>query len=354
MKPEGMAEPPWRRGRTKRNKAREQRSAELQRLRHEVEGLEFTLKRLQTIRGRVESKCSSKHGFRKDSVWKEACHRQLEGQLRVERENMHLMKNLEREKQLVKRLKNLLGMRPALWNMVYPEARKLSRRIDFPLGGMKHMADLIFQELASGLRLSIGTWRKWMKLFKLPMGESLLHGINGRRAEAFGCNIVPFGMDETGNAWWQYWNNYRGQMYEDNVVIETFGFEITDRKANVTATFYQQQILRHHIEGDRVVIVWDGYMEPFLFKGERIRDVYYRKASYVLITPKMRGGEICTTVSTCETMMPHFLDPKLSKDPTVKALTEFIVSSMPSDILTSNEIVENLLLDQALRHRHDS
>ncbi|KAK1939909.1 hypothetical protein P3T76_008232 [Phytophthora citrophthora] len=359
QEPEEMAEPPRRRGRTKRNKAREQRSAELQRLRHEVEDLEFTLKRLQTIRGRVESKCSSKHGFRKDSVWKEACHRQLERRLRVERENMHLMKNLEREKQLVKRLKNLLDMRPALWNMVYPEARKLSRRIDIPPGGMKHMADLIFQELASGVEIVYRNVEKMDEairplLEKLPMGEPLLREINGRRAEAFGCNIVPFGMDETGNAWWQYWNNYRGQMNEDNVVTETFGFEITDRKANVTATFYQQQILRRHIEGDRVVIVWDGYMEPFLFKGERIRDVYYREASYVLITPKMRGGEICTTVSTCETMMPHFLDPKLSKDPTVEALTEFIVSSMPSDILTSNEIVENLLLDQALRHRHDS
>eukprot|EP00644_Phytophthora_capsici_P001516 jgi/Phyca11/104988/e_gw1.10.258.1 len=336
----------------KQNKAREQRN-ELQRLRHEVENLEFTLTRLQTIRGNLKG--DSKDGFRGHSVWREACRRQLERRLRVERENRHLTKSLEREKQLVKSLKNLLDMKPALWNMVYPEARKLSRRIDIPPGGMKHMADLIFEQLASGVELVYQNVEKTDEavrplLAKLPMGEPLLREINGKRAEAFGCNILPFGMAETGTAWWKYWNNYRGQMNEDNVVKETFGFEITDRKANITATFYQQQILKRHIEGDRVVIVWDGYMEPFLFKGKRIRDVYYRERSYVLIKPQVRGGEICTTVSTCETMMPHFLDPKLSKDPTVKALTKFVVSSLSCDILTSHEVVESLLLDQALRN----
>ncbi|KAL3672743.1 hypothetical protein V7S43_002035 [Phytophthora oleae] len=356
---EGMAKHPRQRDRIKHNKAREERNAELQRLRHEVGDLEFTLKRLQTIRGRGKSNYLPKDGFREGSAWREACHRQLERRLRVERENMHLVKSVEKEKQLIKSLKNLLDMRPALWNMVYPEARKLSRRIDIPPGGMKHMADLIFQELASGVEIVYRNVEKMDEairplLAKLPMGEPLLREINGKRAETFGCNIVPFGMAETGNAWWQYWNSYRGQINEDNVVTETFGLEITDGKANITATFYQQQILRRHVEGERVVIVWDGYMEPFLFKGKRIRDVYYREGSYVLIKPEVRGGETCTTVFTGETIMPHFLNPKLSKDPTVEALTKFVVSSMSSEILTSNEVVESLLLDQALQNRRYS
>ncbi|OWZ20985.1 hypothetical protein PHMEG_0004532 [Phytophthora megakarya] len=253
-------------------------------------------------------------------------------------------------------MENLLEMRPALWNMMKPGARKRSRRIDVPPGEMKHMAELIFQQLSLGVNVAyhnveIVDNAVSSILEKLPPGEPLLRSINGKRAEAFASNIVPFGMVETSNAWWQYWSNHRGQVNSDDVVTESFGLEIIDAKTNVSATFYIQQILRRHVEDHRIVFVWSGYIEPFLFKGNRIRGVYYNEHSYVLIKPRTCEGEAITTLSSCETMTPQFLDPELRKDSTVVELTKFLVSSMPSDILTWNEVVENLLLDQMLQRR---
>ncbi|KAE9020649.1 hypothetical protein PR003_g14223 [Phytophthora rubi] len=354
--PRHQSEP---RGRRKKNynqnKARQERHAELVKLRGEVENLEFTLKRLETIRGK---RCSGSLGHKGKetngkSAWKEACVRQLKRRLRAERENMHLRKCIEKDKQLVKSMQNLLVTRPALWNMVYPGTRQHTRRIEIPTGYMREMADLIFDELAVGVEASYreveGLDRAVSPLLAcLPTCEPLLrHAINGRRIEAFCYNDVPFGMTETGNAWWRYWNSYRGEVDSvDDVVTESFGWEISDA-ANTSATFYVQQILRRHVENHRTVFVWNGYFEPFLFKGKRIRGVYYREQSYVLIKPITQGKEESSRVSSCEMITPYILEPSMDNDPTVAAVTKFVVSSMSSDIITWNEMVESLLLDQA-------
>lgn len=105
-------------------------------LREEVQDLEFTLKRLQTIRGGRSSwgTASSEKEMEAGTgtVWKDACARQLDRRLRAERENMHLMKSVEKDKQFVKSMQNLLGVRPALWNMAYPGTRKCTKRIEIP------------------------------------------------------------------------------------------------------------------------------------------------------------------------------------------------------------------------------
>ncbi|EGZ09764.1 hypothetical protein PHYSODRAFT_413604, partial [Phytophthora sojae] len=335
------------------NKAREERHAEILQLRSEVEDLEFTLKRLQTIIGCMRGSSRTQEKTDKKLVWKDACIRQLERRLRAERENRHLMKGVEKDKQFVKSMQKLLDTRPALWNMVYPGICQRTRRIEIPAGYMKEMADLIFVELAAGVeafyREVEGLERAVSSLLtRLPAGEPLLRdAIIGRRLEAFCYNDVPFGVAETGDAWWRYWNSYRGEVDSvDDVVTESFGWEIGDA-ANTSVRFYVQQILRRHVEDDRIVFVWNGYFEPFMFKGKRIRGVYYREQSYVLIKPQVYDGGVCSRISSCEMITPYFLEPSMINDPTVAAVTKFVVSSMSSDIISWNEMVEGLLLDQA-------
>ncbi|KAG6595721.1 ABC Superfamily [Phytophthora cinnamomi] len=139
------------------NKAREQRQAELVELRAEVEDLQFTLKRLEEIvdcaRGPGRKQEKEKKTDRK-SVWKDACVRQLQRRLGVEREKRHLMKRVEKEKGFIKNMQKLLATRPAMWEMAYPGTRKHTRRIEIPAGYMREMADFIFDELAAGVEAS--------------------------------------------------------------------------------------------------------------------------------------------------------------------------------------------------------
>ncbi|GMF52303.1 unnamed protein product [Phytophthora fragariaefolia] len=360
-----------RRRRTKKNynhnKAREEFHAELVRLRAEVENLEFTLERLRTIRGE-ECLRSSEHTEKElqnkgESVWRHTCARQLEQRLRAEREHIHLVQSVERERQFIKKMQRHLNVQPALRNMVCPGTSKVTKRIEIPRGYIKDIADLIFSELSAGVE---ATYRQ-VEHMDSAIEPLLLHsttcepivrgGCKEKRVEVFDRTIMPFGLSQTGDAWWKHWHNFRGQRAEDNpenVVTESFGFEITDVETNTFATFYVQQILWRHIGKNRIVFVWNSYSEPLVFKKKRISGVYYSEQSYVLIKSSDEAADgMSTYISSYLSITPHYLDPRLAKDTITMALTKFLMSSMPSEIMTQNEIVESLLLDQTLRRRRD-
>ncbi|KAG7384390.1 hypothetical protein PHYPSEUDO_002651 [Phytophthora pseudosyringae] len=326
------------------NKARNERRFKLLELRDEVSELEMKLKQLQIIRNeRLVDRPMTDRGL-----------------LRV-----MLKKSCEREMQVVEGLTRLLYKHPSQRDIVYLGENVRTRRIEIPTGCLKHMAALIFDELWTGVENSYRVVEVVVEVNSpVPMNQVtqkplLRDAMNGMCMEVFDHHILPFNMRETVDAWWKYWNNYRGQHSEANVgnaVTESFGLEFTDVLASTTATFYVQQILRRYIEGDRTVIIWNAYIEPFMFENERVNGVYFLEQSHVLIKPVGRSSTdpedtVSTRMSTCEIVTPHFLEPTLKHDPKMAALTDFVVNSLSSNIMMRNEKVEDLLLDQML-HRH--
>ncbi|ETI40712.1 hypothetical protein F443_13948 [Phytophthora nicotianae P1569] len=352
------------------NKARNERRFQLIELRDEVKELEMKLKQLQIIRikkkptGAQHKKYRSNHtkSTGMSAVWKEFCFRQLEQRLRAERENIHLKKSCEREMEVVKGLRKLLYRHPSQRDIMYLGENTRTRRIDIPTGSLKQMAALIFDELSTGVENSYRIAEVVIEInspvptHKVTQKPLLRDAMNGMRMEVFDHHILPFDMRATGDAWWKHWHNYRGQSCEaGNVVAESFGLEFTDVMANTTATFYVQQILHRHVEDHRTVIVWNAYIEPFMFENERVSGVYFLEQSHVIIKPddqySSSEGAVPTRMSTCEIISPHFLDPKLKEDPKITALTDFVASSLSSNIMMRNEKIEDMLLDQSLRQR---
>lgn len=140
-----------------------------------------------------------------------------------------------------------------------------------------------------------------------------------------------------------------------NIVTESFGLEMNDLKSNVSATSYGQQILRRYVEEDRIVLVWNAYIEPFVFENEPVSGVYILEQSHVLIKPEdPEDGECSTSMSTCYVITPHYLNPTLKDDAKTSTLIDFLVSALSSNIRARNETVENLLLDRALQKHHNS
>ncbi|OWZ10907.1 hypothetical protein PHMEG_00016159 [Phytophthora megakarya] len=353
------------------NKARDERRFQLVALQQQVTDLEFTLKRLQTIRAKRPTRFQHSNRYNNTGVprvWQDICTRQIRRRVEAERENMRLKEQYEKENQLVKSFQKLLHKRRALSMDAEPQATKQTRRTDIPPGYIERMTALIFKELAAGVKMCYSKVESAFETNRaVPMNlvghSSLLDkgiAMKGMEQRFYDKRTMPFDMRAAGAAWWENWHNYRGRRFQDitaNEITESFGLEMNDFKTNTSATAYAQQISCRHIEDDRIVYVWDSYIEPFGFANEPIDGVYFLEQNYVLIQPEdwsseraCRGNNVCSTrVSTCYVITPHFMDSNLKEDAKTGTLISFLVSALSTNIMALSAMVETLLLDQALQ-----
>ncbi|POM75290.1 M96 mating-specific protein family [Phytophthora palmivora] len=290
------------------NKARNERRFELACLRKEVKDLEMTLKQLQSMQGENKISTGVKRprpvaklprpvtpGSGMSAVWEQICTHQLERRLRVERENIHLKMMYKSQVQVAKSIERLLQKRLALQDTTYSEISKHTSRIEVPQGNTTDADQKIFEELSMGVEES---YQGVDDVFEahdperthLPTREPVLRdSVNGKYMELFDNKIMPFDLRSTGDAWWRRWHNYKGHCAHENgpnnTIVEKFGLEMKDVKTRTTATFYVQQILRRHVEDDRIVIVWHAHIKPLEFEKKIANGVHYLEKGYVLIKP---------------------------------------------------------------------
>lgn len=266
--------------------------------------------------------------------------------------------------QVAKSIEKLLQKRLALQESTYSEVSKHTSRIEVPQGYNTEENQKIFEELSTGVEAS---YREVEAVFdehypgrtQLPTKEPLLRdSVNGKYMELFDNKIMPFDMRSTGDAWWRRWHNYKGHCAHENgpnnTIVEKFGLEMKDVKTRTTATFYVQQILKRHVEERRIVIVWHAHIKPLEFEKKPANGVHYLEKGYVLIKPHitetpMEQDEAATRVMTCYIITPHLSNRKLRTDARTTALTDFVLSATSANISMSNEMIENLLVDRAMK-----
>ncbi|KAG6957537.1 hypothetical protein JG688_00010928 [Phytophthora aleatoria] len=193
-------------------------------------------------------------------------------------------------------------------------------------------------------------------------------GVNGMYLEIFANKMLPFGMHATGEAVWQHFKGtdipYRwfhsksaGSIEStEDTMVESFGMDMYDAKSNTKAEFNVKQILRRYVEEDRVVVVWRSHIMPLEFSNKRFAGIHFQEKGYVVIKPRAHSDNSSddddfTLVQTCYIITPDLSDQSLNDDAKTGALTEFVLSSTASNISASHEMIENVLLDQALRQR---
>ncbi|KAE9127439.1 hypothetical protein PF010_g4905 [Phytophthora fragariae] len=142
----------------------------------------------------------------------------------------------------------------------------------------------------------------------------------------------------------------------EDTMVECFGMEMFDAKSKTTAEFNVKQILRRYVEEDRVVVVWRSHIEPLEFSNKRFAGIHFQEKGYVVIKPRAHNYDSAdnddfTLVQTCYIITPDLSDQTLNEDAKTGALTEFVLSSTAANISASNEMIENVLLDQALQQR---
>jgi hypothetical protein len=133
----------------------------------------------------------------------------------------------------------------------------------------------------------------------------------------------------------------------DDMIVESFGLELVGSR-NTKADLHVRQILRKFVESDRVVIAWRVYCEPIEVSTERTDGIRLLEKGYTVIK-KVRGDiDSHSLVQTCYIIRPEIYGTIADQERKVGAITDFILDSVARTISASHQMIENVLLDQAL------
>lgn len=144
------------------------------------------------------------------------------------------------------------------------------------------------------------------------------------------------------------WRALKNVESSDNTVAESFGIEF--RMNNMTAIFRGRQIKRCYIEEDRVVIVWQAFMNPIEFDGRPISGAEFRERGYFIIRKPTGVAEEATfsLLQTCYVLTPNVPVRTLPEDSVAGALTNFVLTCMTASVPVNHQIIENMLFDMSL------
>ncbi|KAF1776721.1 hypothetical protein GQ600_16410 [Phytophthora cactorum] len=298
-----------RRKQLKPNNARDERRFQVTQLRKEVEDLELTLKQWQEIRSKQRFPAGVSKTDRSGN--------------NAERENIRLKNQCKDEMQVVKKIEKLLYKRLIQRNRLSPISLRRALR------GIEVCYRL--EESVLGATTSIPA----NMASRMPL---LRGGLKGEE-RLLDRRILPFSVDATGKAWWRDWHSYRGHTGENpgNMVVESFGVEMNDFKTNTSVTSYGQQILRRDVEDNRIVFVWNSYLEPFIFENEQVGGIYFLEQCHMIIKPEDED------TATNDDELASCIDPRAA------ALIDFLVGALFIHMKAHNDMVEDLLLDQLLQ-----
>lgn len=128
--------------------------------------------------------------------------------------------------------------------------------------------------------------------------------------------------------------------------MENFNVEL---HANSTSgNFRVKQILRRYVEDERVVIVWRAFVDPMMFSDEPVSGVRFYEKGYIVIKRSLAGDNF-TLLQQCGITTFMFTNDLMSGDhPKVGAITDFVLSSTAANISASRQMIENVLLEQAM------
>lgn len=134
----------------------------------------------------------------------------------------------------------------------------------------------------------------------------------------------------------------------EDMVVESFGLELAGSHNN-KADLHVRQILRKFVEQDRVVIAWRVVAEPIEVSTERTDGIRLLEKGYTVIKKARSDVDTHSLVQTCYIIRPEIYGTIADQERKVGAVTDFLLESVARTISSSHQMIENVLLDQALR-----
>lgn len=132
-----------------------------------------------------------------------------------------------------------------------------------------------------------------------------------------------------------------------DTIMESFNLKL-DAKGT-RANFRVKQILRRHVEEDRIVILWRAPFEAVEYSDEPLPSMPFVESGYIVIKrPSTLSGNY-TLLQTCYITTTDFAGELLSSHHLpVGAITDFVLAATATNITSTHQIIENVLVEQAL------
>ncbi|RLN87898.1 hypothetical protein BBJ28_00010356 [Nothophytophthora sp. Chile5] len=302
--------------------------------------------------------------------WRDMAARQKLRREKAERENARLRLVLEGQIKLAKSMEALLLKRARQQvteceGFVGVKSTAQGRTLDFltdeaTFDALLASTDKAFHELddvfaANGLNNR-----------ETPCREAhMREGANGMYLDISSNKLLPFDMQAVANAVWNHFkgcDKHRGNLYQKvaknieataDTVMEDFVMEFMGKSTR--ADFRVKQVLRRYVETEREVVVWvtsvhsldEDKDRPFFGLG-------FAEKGYVVIkrptSPTLTTGGF-TLLQMCSLVVPQKAERCVQDATSVGAFTEFVLNVIATNTTVSQELIENVLLDQELKHR---
>ncbi|KAL3673800.1 hypothetical protein V7S43_001492 [Phytophthora oleae] len=372
------------------NRARNERKIELAYLREKVTQLELELRALQ-LHPKTQTRAIRQEGEKRKketvkyanstmsvydpvqvpTVWKEVATRQRRRREKAERENVRLKLILENQIKMAKGLESLLQKR-AKQQVVdcsslsrtkkskYSQGRTLDFRADVnDFEDLLAHLDRAYQEVdavfaANGLATMENTHRD----------ARMREGADCMYLDIFANKVMPFGMRATAQAVWDHFKGaekHRGNMYEGKVakhlatpdtpdtIIEDFAKEFFADTAR--ADFHAKQVLRRYVEEDREIVIWVASVVPLEFDDQRVKGLGFRHQGYALTkrAKASTSNREFSLLQLCSLVSPEKEDHTVYDPAAVRALTDFMLGTVAGNITASQELIENVLMDEVVK-----
>ncbi|GAB9470976.1 hypothetical protein Gpo141_00008203 [Globisporangium polare] len=309
-------------------------------------------------------------------LWKEVVRHQRMERDRSERENIRLRLVLESQLKVAKSLEKFLMTKAST------TTSEIGKCIDPQrYNQMTHYSDLsgrerdaaIYQDLLIGVEQMLAEVDAVYEANGLARVETTQISAQTRFdaqqgamcVELCASKALPFDVHETGAAVWNHYIYAKQRMPSrfytyhslksidatEDTIIEDFLLELHTK--NTRGNFHLRQVSRRLVEEDRVVIVWRTYSDPLEFSEQPLSGLRALEKGYIVIRKSASGDSL---LQPCHIMYPCVTlegDDAILGDGTgntvVGALTDFMLSADSEFVTHTNQMVENVLLEQALK-----
>ncbi|GAB9466387.1 hypothetical protein Gpo141_00003764 [Globisporangium polare] len=309
------------------------------------------------------------------SVWEEIVTRQYNQRVKAERENIRLKVVLENQVKIARSLEKVLQKTTCTKDfekLIHGKSLPyLSRSSSLPQSSVDSR---LFQELLAGLDQSYAEAEGMFQASRVARVEtSYIDAVvrsddsHGIQLEVVASKVLPFDMRTAGSVVWRHYvfakerlpnrayhhNSPQALSATEDTIIEDFNLEVDINSA--IALFQAKLVMRRYSEEDRIVIVWRAFFDPQCIADEPTPGVRFLEKGYVVINRSDSVDSSATMVSSSNNVLQtcYIATPVATGDlagadrATVGAITDFMLSATASNISSSHEMIENVLLEHA-------
>ncbi|KAE9012509.1 hypothetical protein PR003_g1557 [Phytophthora rubi] len=356
------------------NRARDNRKNELAYLRNKVKQMEDQLQSLRQLY--IENKDSTSTATTMRSivdtvgmppVWRDMAATQQLRREKAERENARLKLVLESQIKLAKSMEAVMQRRTrqqlAGFNGVGADTVGSAQGSTWDLLLDKDTYDTLLAraDAAYGEVDDVLAANGLKHLETACTNAQMREGSEGVYVDIFTNKMLPFDFHTAAEAVWSHFRGsekHRGNLYENfskdvesssDTVAEMFAIEFMAN--DLAADFRVKQVVRRYIEDDRQVVVWVSTASALENSKSPFSSFGFREKGYV-ISKRVRGRDDFSMFQTCCLVSPQMSEGGSFDLSTVGAFTEFVLGFMFATITSSQQLIENVLMDQSLHPKH--